>query len=232
MSQFDYKQFYTRNRPHIHPPNSILFITFRLAGSVPKAVLNQYKAERIWFEKEVQKTADEERQVHLLEFQRRWFRRFEEITDRAKDGPMWLAENEIRQIVIDKMIRDDGSAYRLDAFCIMSNHIHLVIKPNISERNLVEDRSSRRLRFVSSEKTLATIMQGVKGSTAYEANKKLGRQGPFWEKESYDRYVRDDAEFHRVVKYTLNNPVKAGLISDWREWPGNYLAPRLKSIMD
>lgn len=239
MSQFEFKQFYTRNRPHKHPPDSVLFITFRLAGSVPKAVVNQYKAERIWLEKDfdsVQKrgssdAAMDEQLKRMLEFHRRWFGRFEEIMDRAKNGPMWLGQTEIRQIVPDKLIKDGGSKYRLDAFCIMSNHVHLVLKPNISERNLIENVSNKRVRFDSTEQTMAEIMQGIKGATARDANIRLRRQGAFWEKESYDRYVRDDAEFHRVVKYSLNNPVKAGLVSHWRQWPGSYLAPRLKDTI-
>ena len=46
MSQFDYKEFYERNRPHIHPPDATLFVTFRLAGSIPQAVLRKYRAEK------------------------------------------------------------------------------------------------------------------------------------------------------------------------------------------
>lgn len=34
--------------------------------------------------------------------------------------------------------------------------------------------------------------------------------------------VRDEKELERIVRYVLYNPVKAGLASDWKEWPGNY----------
>lgn len=240
MSQFEYKQFYTRNRPHKHPPDSVLFVTFRLAGSVPKAVLDQYRAERIWLEKEIVRVGrrstntalDIEQIDRLLEFHRVWFARFEAITDAAKHGPMWLGQAGIRQIVAEKLIENDGNWFRLDAFSIMSNHVHVVFKPNVSERNLSEIRSNGKVGFVTPEKTLAQIMQGIKGATAREANLRLERTGSFWEKESYDHYVRDDAEFHRVVKYTLNNPVKAGLVSKWQDWPGNYLAPRLSELYE
>ena len=33
--------------------------------------------------------------------------------------------------------------------------------------------------------------------------------------------------FNRIVAYILNNPVKAGFVRDWQEWPGNYLSPNL-----
>ncbi|MCC6329867.1 MAG: hypothetical protein IT174_15240 [Acidobacteria bacterium] len=235
MSQFGYKQFYVRNRPHIHPPDSVLFVTFRLAGSIAKAVVEQYRREKIWLEKELirvgsrssQDQTDKDQMERLLEFHRTWFARYESILDNAKVGPMWLGRTEIREIVSQKLMAGDIERYRLDAYSIMSNHAHIVFKPNISERNLTEVSGQGRVRFESAEKTLAEIMQGIKGSTARNANIALGRSGPFWERESYDHYVRNEAEFHRVIRYTLNNPVKAGLVKHWRDWPGNYLAPRL-----
>jgi len=69
---------------------------------------------------------------------------------------------------------------------------------------------------------LSTITQSLKGYTAHECNRLLGRHGQFWEHESYDHYVRDAAEFDRIVNYVLNNPVKAGLVADQNDWPWGY----------
>jgi REP-associated tyrosine transposase len=66
-------------------------------------------------------------------------------------------------------------------------------------------------------------MKSIKGYTAREANRVLGRKGNFWEPENYDHYVRDATEYERIVRYVLNNPVKAGLVSHWQEWVWNYL---------
>jgi REP element-mobilizing transposase RayT len=68
-------------------------------------------------------------------------------------------------------------------------------------------------------------MKSLKGYTARQANLHLRRTGQFWEEESYDHEVRDGAEFGRIVRYILNNPVKAGLVQHWSEWPWNYVAP-------
>ncbi|HUR98602.1 MAG TPA: hypothetical protein VMZ26_11110 [Pyrinomonadaceae bacterium] len=65
-------------------------------------------------------------------------------------------------------------------------------------------------------------MKSIKGYTAREANKILNRKGSFWEAESYDHEVADDEEFNRIVRYVLNNPVKAGLVKDWRDWKWNW----------
>jgi putative DNA methylase len=57
-------------------------------------------------------------------------------------------------------------------------------------------------------------MKSLKGFTARQANRMLARTGtPFWQKESYDHWVRDEAEWHRIARYIENNPVKAGLVS-------------------
>ena len=60
----------------------------------------------------------------------------------------------------------------------------------------------------------------MKGYTAREANKILGRTGqPFWQKESYDHWVRDSAELQRIRRYIERNPVKGGLVSRVEDYP-------------
>jgi hypothetical protein len=51
LANLDYKQFSKRHRPHIHPPGAVLFVTYRLAGSIPKATMREYKARKEWLEK-------------------------------------------------------------------------------------------------------------------------------------------------------------------------------------
>jgi hypothetical protein len=46
MSQFEYKPIYRRNLPHIQPLGATLFVTFRLAGSLPKHVLDEWQSEK------------------------------------------------------------------------------------------------------------------------------------------------------------------------------------------
>lgn len=240
MSQFDYRQFYERRRPHIHPPGATLFLTFRLAGSIPRSIVRQYKAKRNWLEAELNRVAASaertktESQIlkrdRILEFQREWFAKFEDILHRAEHGPLWLAQPAIRELVREKLFMDDGDKYRLDAFSIMANHVHAVFRPFLDLPNLREVRDQGRPRFVTDEQTLAEIMQSLKGVTAREANKVLKRRGSFWETESFDHYVRNEVEFERIVKYTLNNPVKARLVDDWRDWPGNYVSDKLKFV--
>ena len=77
----EYKQYYRRKLPHIHSPGAVLFVTFRLAGSIPKTVIEKWKQEKIWLEKEsgrIQKLSESEnitnnQKEDLLNFHRRWF---------------------------------------------------------------------------------------------------------------------------------------------------------------
>lgn len=46
MSQFEYQQSYERNLPHLQPPEATLFVTFRLDGSLPESVLEQWRIEK------------------------------------------------------------------------------------------------------------------------------------------------------------------------------------------
>jgi REP element-mobilizing transposase RayT len=69
------------------------------------------------------------------------------------------------------------------------------------------------------------IMKLIKSDTGKECNKILKRSGQFWQSESYDRVIRDQEELEKVIQYTLNNPVNAKLVKNWREWPFTYCKP-------
>jgi REP element-mobilizing transposase RayT len=232
MSEFVYKERTARRLPHFHPPDSILFVTFRLAGTIPKSMLRLYNEHKDWFASETKrierlklKADSPEIQAHsnkLREFHRQWFRKFEDILHKAETGPTWLGDDRVAEIVADALHYRDGNILRLDCYCIMPNHVHVVFAPYLSERELREIRSPESLAFMSKNPPLDAIMKSLKGYTAWEANRVLGRKGTFWERESYDHVVRDDAEYDRILKYVLNNPVKAGLVKDWRQWKWSY----------
>ena len=109
----------------------------------------------------------------------------------------------------------DGKVFDLHAFCIMSNHVHAVIEP-LSRPECHSDPKS------GCQPALHKIMQSLKRHTARQANIILGREGAFWQDESYDHVIRDSEEYTRIINYILENPVKAGLVSKWDEWQWTY----------
>lgn len=75
---------YRRNLPHIHPENTPIFITFRLANSLPIDVLEQLKRER---DAEHQKFSSK---VDRYTADKKYFARYDEWLDRIKNTPRWL----------------------------------------------------------------------------------------------------------------------------------------------
>jgi len=209
MSQFNYKRSYRRNLPHIQPPGATLFVTFRLAGSLPQNVVEQWKNERRWLS-DLAKTNPSHHAQVKVDFERAWFTKFEGLLDQAAVGPVWLSDERVASIVDESLHHRDGRLYRLDAFSIMPNHAHTVFKPLPVSGGDVEYHA------------LASIMQSLKGYTSSKCNQLLGREGEFWAHESYDHWIRDYDEWRRIVAYVMNNPVKAGYVDNWREWKWNY----------
>lgn len=227
----EYKQFYRRKLPHLHSPGATLFVTFRLAGSIPKSVIEQWKQEKLWLEKENERlvksgSVSQTQKESLLQFQRRWFARFEDVLHKEESNVVWLKNEAVAAMIAENLKCRAGKYYKLICFCIMSNHVHVVFTPLLNEKSLTEVKYSNPRRFESKDATLGEIMKSLKGCTAREANKLLNRAGQFWEIESYDHEVRNGEELKRIVKYVLNNPVKAGLVKDWRDWCWNFLAEK------
>ncbi len=246
MNQYEYKEHYSRNLPHIQPPEATLFVTFRLEGSLPKSVIEQWRVEKKQLEMTLMRWAATSPPGTLpdpdvvaeekLKHHRRWFKKFEEVLDNAQTGPLWLKETAVAGLVDEALRHRDGKVYRLDAFCVMPNHVHAVFAPYLTEElaaALAEKRIQARqaalkqvLPVDADEKTcrfvLASIMGALKGWTARRCNEILHRHEQFWQHESYDHIIRRPGEWERVVNYVINNPVKAGLVANAQDWPWIY----------
>jgi REP element-mobilizing transposase RayT len=207
-SQLEYRLAYRRYLPHIQPPGATFFVTFRLAGSLPKAIIEQLRKDSKQIEQRIAGLPLEERKAAAYREHRRMFGRWDEQLDSAADGPRALAEPAVSECVAQSIHYWDGRRYDLDVFCIMSNHVHLVLTP-------VEFSDG-------SYYSLARVLHTLKRHTARQSNLILGRRGRFWQPESYDHVVRDADELGRIRRYVINNPVKAGLVNAWHEWPWTY----------
>jgi REP element-mobilizing transposase RayT len=166
--------YYERNLPHWHPEGAAVFLTWRLHGTCAQFRSDEPDAGKA-------------------------FAAFDRALHQAA-GPKWLAEPAVAQCVIDALRFGERQLklYRLIAFSVMPNHVHVVLEPIAP---------------------LAKITKSIKGYTAREANRLLGRTGePFWNDESYDHWVRERDELSKVVRYTERNPVAAGLVETVEGW--------------
>jgi putative transposase len=211
-SALDYKFYYERQLPHLQPPGATLFVTFRLANSVPMIVQRKLLAETKRLGAIYATIADtEERLSFVSQEQRRLFGKWDSALHTLQCGPTWLRDPRIAGLIVESLHYRDKQVYTLGTFCIMPNHVHVVFTP---------------LRKPDgSYHGIAAIMHSLKRHTARQANLILGRTGIFWQHESYDHVVRSAVEGRRILTYVLNNPVKARLVQDWDQWPWSYCSP-------
>ena len=209
MKKLDYRKYYRRNLPHFQPRGATFLVNFRLAGSLPTEVIERLKAESDEIEQRISKITNPGERFKIRDIeQRKLFGKWDDALHSTKQGPFYLQEDCVAEIVANSIRYHDGEWFNVIAFCIMPNHVHLVISP-----------------YEESEETdhsLSKIMHNIKRNSAKQANQMLGRTGKFWQHESYDHVVRNSAELERIVKYVLNNPVKAGLVDDWIHWKWSY----------
>ena len=120
----------------------------------------------------------------------------------------WLRNPEIAAIVQEALLHFDGERYRLIAWCVMPNHVHAIVE-------------------VLDSHPLRTIVKSWKSFTSRQANTLLGRTGPFWEVDYFDRYMRSEGHMLQTVEYVESNPVKAGLVDDPTAWPWSSAKARI-----
>ncbi len=210
-----YREYYRRHLPHWQPPNATLFVTFRLAGSLPQSVIEQFRQDRVTAIRKSAQIKDKIQRERQADFDdRRAFGHWDEALDHYSESPSWLGQPEIAEIVAEALHYRNGKVYDLLAYCIMPNHVHVVF--------VVGRIASPSYQVNEDPIPLQTILQSLKRRTARQANLKLGRQGTFWQEENYDHVPRDSPETDRIIRYVLNNPVKAGFVDRWEDWPWTY----------
>ncbi len=186
--------------PHLKRDGGTYFVTFRLAGTLPKSELLRLKVER---ENILRQALMAKRPLTWAE-QNELFHWYASRVDKYLDaghGECWMRQPEIARLVADAMQHHQGIRFELEQWCVMPNHVHAVLRPLPGW-------------------TLTRILKGWKGYTGREANRLLKRGGqPFWQTESYDHLIRDENDLHRCCEYILLNPVNAGLCQCPEDWP-------------
>ncbi|GDY13072.1 hypothetical protein LBMAG53_19500 [Planctomycetota bacterium] len=171
--------------PHWNSPSTIQSITYRLDDSLPLEVLDRLRQDSAYL-------PDEERQ----RVQRR---RIDDLLD-AGLGSCVLRHPAAAAIVEQAWRHFDGDRYRLLAWTVMPNHVHVLIEP-------------------ASGWTVGKLVHGWKSFTILAINRL--RLGPIvhWQRDYWDRWIRDEDHLLRTIGYIDGNPVKAGLVVSAADWP-------------
>lgn len=194
--------------PHWEQMNAFYFITWRTADSIPADAIEKWQAEReawLWVHGIDARKDDWQRELECLpevehqEFYRLFTTKWHSMLDECH-GECVLRRPELSEIVEASLRHFDGDRYQLEAFAVMPNHVHV-------------------LAGIPGRGAMKKLCRGWKNFTARQINKTLGRQGQFWQWESFDHLVRSKASLEKFKEYIVNNPVKARLrAGEFRVW--------------
>ena len=97
-----------------------------------------------------------------------------------------------RSLVKSALLNFDGQRYDLYAYVVMDDHIHTLVTPLNKEE-------------------LQTIMHSWRSFTTHALQRNHGRSGRVWQRNYFDRIVRNSRELAEKTRYILHNP--------WKRWP-------------
>gem|GEM_PF-186045 len=189
------------NLPHWTAEHGTYAVRFRLADSAPASVAAQWQAERREIEKAVETNLLSPKQ--LYEAERLLSLRVDRFLDGGQ-GACLLRRPEVAEVMRSSLEHFDGQRYRVHAWCVMPNHVHVLVTP-----------------FEGFP--LEQILHSWKSFSANKINRLLRRTGPLWQSESYDHLVRDSMDFASQRAYILGNPEAARLL-DW-PWRASGFQP-------
>ena len=184
----EHKNWHSRGYlPHFDAPGLIQGITYRLWDSLPAEVVEALQSD-------AKAIANPEKRAKIESYLN------------AGYGSCYLRQPPIAELVEGAWFHFNGKRYRLIAWVVMPNHVHVMIE-------------------IFDGFPLDNVIHSWKSYTASEANKLLKREGKFWYHDYFDRYIRDERHYYNSLRYIHENPVTAGLVERAEDWP--YSSARL-----
>jgi REP element-mobilizing transposase RayT len=235
------KEYYKHNLPHFQQPGQSYFVTWSLKDAVPKKALKRYtqqleilKLQMVAADLVVAdslpdgQTGDslssnrrsesatpdstpelQKLQIKYYSLRKKYIKAYDDLLDAERNPKIDLSKPENLGVMQNTLKFWESKKLKNHAFCIMPNHVHWVFE-------LLEKDEKGEIVY------LQDVMYSIKRFSASEINKLEKRGGKLWQKESFDTTIRDEKHLYYAIEYTLNNPVKAGLVSHWHEWPGSW----------
>lgn len=184
--------FYRGRLPHWEVESGVYFVTMRVHGTLPKSAEEELRLLSL----EVRNAAGGER----LMLQRKVLARLETWLN-ASTERLHLSEPSVAQMIMESIANMHARGiWDPIEYVVMPNHIHLLVTVTRGD--------------------LRSAMVSFKRWTARHAISLLKLTSrPFWEEEWFDHWPRSELEFERIVEYIRQNPVKAGLVQEYRDWP-------------
>jgi REP element-mobilizing transposase RayT len=180
---------HTENRlPHWQQQGAVYFITFRLADAVPSTLRDRWERERdAWLKVHPDPWSTETE----LDYHKRFSTAIEHWLD-AGHGACVLRRHDCAEVVAEALRHFEGERVVMISAVVMPNHVHALFVQN-------------------PEWPLEKLIRSWKGFTARNINAVLGCSGGLWQRDYFDRLVRDEKHFANCVRYIRRNPEKADL---------------------
>ena len=145
--------------------------------------------------------------MEYYSLRKKYIKAYDDLLDAERNPKINLSKPEHTKVIIETLKFWEGVKLENYAFCVMPNHVHWVFSVFEKDKN-------------KEPVYLQDILYSVKRFTANRINVFENRKGELWQKESFDTTIRDEKHLVRAIEYTLNNPVSAGMVKEWKDWPG------------
>ncbi len=188
-------KFTRRHLPHWEVEAAEYFVTVRCADSLPRdAVLRLAELHQTL-------AGITPGSAEFAGIQRQHFRSLEKYLD-VGHGSCPLREPECASIVIDELALLAEWHVAATHYTIMPNHWHALISP-----------------LPECGRSLSQIIKRLKGRSARRIRQQIGGCGPVWQREWFDRWMRDDHEREKTVHCIQQNPMRARLVDNRESHP-------------
>ena len=243
------KEAYRQILPHFQQPGQAYFVTWNLKDAIPPKALSRYSLQLAKLKLQITGAANSDSPIcecgesefatlencvpksqHMkyaesefaapdpeydklkLEYniaRKKFIKAYNDLLDSSKKPPIDLSRREITEIIIRSLQYWEGKKLHNFAFTIMPNHVHWVFEL------FHVDKDGQPIY-------LQDVLQSVKRFSSNQINLAVNRKGSLWQKENFDTTIRDEKHLYYAVRYTLYNPVKAGLVNNWSNWAGAW----------
>jgi putative transposase len=183
----------------------LIFITLGLEGTLADEAVLALKNE---FEQEIENAlAEGQDQYRIRRIKKVYFTKIDFLLDNSVIGPQWLRKYDMAKLMISELEALDDKVVKLVCYTVMPNHVHLVFETK------------------DDESLIAGTIESFKSKTSEKANSMLGTDGQFWIPDHHVHIIHEQTELINIISYILENPVKAGLVEYWRDWPWSFCNP-------
>gem|GEM_PF-3173192 len=222
------------------------FTQFLRRGFLPYPAAAGCAARELWanlalqyYTKQLKFAQHPDGKAQLQQARKRLFASYDDALDLEKYGHPHLQEPALAQIVAEEIRRHDGTDYDLLAYSILPNHLHLLLdlrhkleeEPGFDDLECLLHKSLRNIVQKIQAATESPLKKALRilgtplDSSTFQKQRTNGnvpKADKIWHQRSFDFQVHDAAGFEKIMHFLLQNPVKAELVSNWKDWPFSY----------